>query len=195
MIRFAIEKLSTAKVFIQRILAGVSASRKFSLIKSAAAASAVLPALNEMWDNSTNIIKDKADNGIETWTCGWCNVVKCHLNPTKVLTHVAKVCNPNAHISACTAQIPVVHLQRCRDLFNAKQKKKNAKNKAKKQINDGTTNNIEKVTKTRLEAKRGNDEVIELLGEGEEKKPAKKTRWRGCRCLAKQRCKHAPTTN
>jgi len=32
LIRFAIEKLSTAKVFIQIISAGASASRKFSLI-------------------------------------------------------------------------------------------------------------------------------------------------------------------
>ena len=133
--------------------------------KSAAAASAVLPTLNETWDDSAKIVKGKADDGVKTWTCGWCNEVKCHLNPTKVLTHVAKVHNPNAHISACAAQIPVVHLQRHRDLFNAKQKKKNAKKKAKKQINNSITNNIEKVTKTRLGAKRGNDEAIELLGE------------------------------
>ena len=41
MIRFAIEKLSMAKVLIQRISAGASASRKFSLIKPEPAASAL----------------------------------------------------------------------------------------------------------------------------------------------------------
>ena len=33
--------------------------------ESAAAASAVLPALNEMWDDSAKIIKGKADDGVD----------------------------------------------------------------------------------------------------------------------------------
>ena len=73
-----------------------------------------LPAIQNIWDDTVNIVNGNFEVGIPTWQFCWCGTTYLYLNFVKTLTNVSKVYNSSSHVSACTAKIPELHIKRYR---------------------------------------------------------------------------------